>query len=324
MKFNLIKINACLGAVVIGILCIETSSVWAIDDQEAKARSLASYTMGVINDLNGFTEDAIEQFQKSLEHEDNYAAHLRLGADYARLGDLTMAVNELKQVIALDEHNIQARYLLALIYSTQRDYDKAAQEYEAILKSFTKIQPENIEIYGYLAQLYYSQKDYRKAIEQFEAILTIDKRNVDVMFLLGCLYLELNERQKAIDVFSRAVKVNPEHDTSLNSLGYLYAEDGKNLEEAQQLVERAIKIDPQNAAYLDSLGWVFYKKGDFAAALRYLKEADSLMKDPVIAEHLGDVYFKMKNNSDAKKYWAQSLELLPNQKKVIEKLNSVQ
>lgn len=314
----------CLGGMLV-LLAISGSAASAQSlDDEKRIKSLTSYTMGVIYDLEGDTEKAINEFEKSLSLQDNYAAHLRLGSDYARLGLLPRAIKELKQVLEFDEHNIQARYLLALIYSTQKDFDKAAQEYEAILTSFSQVEPENIEIYGYLAQLYYSQKEYEKAIQQFEIILSLDKTNVDIMFLLGCLYLETNQKDKAIDIFSRAIIIDPQHDTSLNSLGYLYAESGENLEQAQQLIQKAIDLDPKNGAYLDSMGWVFYKKGDYAQALQYLKQADSLIKDPVIYEHLGDVYLKLNEPQEAKKYWKQSLELLPDQAEIIKKLDSVQ
>lgn len=293
------------------------------EDQEQKAKSLASYTMGVVYDLNGYTEKAIEEFEKSAAGDDNAAAHLRLGANYARLGDLPRAIQELDKVLAVDPHNVQARYLLALIYSTQKDFDKAAGEYEAILQSFSKAEPENIEIYGYLGQLYYSQRQYDKAIKQFEIILSLDPQNTDVLFLLGTLYLETNERTKAIDLLRRAVKLNPEHDVCLNSLAYIYAEDGTNLDEAQNLVERALSIDPDNGAYLDSLGWVYFKKGNYDQALKYLQQADSILKDPVIYEHLGDVYHKMNRREEAQKYWQQSLQMLPSQPQILEKLKSL-
>jgi len=296
----------------------------AYQSQDDRAKSLASYTMGVVHDMYGDTDKAIEEFKRSLEHRENYAAHLRLGADYARLGKLPRAIEELQLVLKHDINNVQARYLLALIYSSQREFDKAAQEYESILTSFSRAEPENLEIYGYLAQLYYSQKEYDKAISQFETILTIDKQNVDVMFLLGCLYLETAEREKAIDLYRRAILLNPEHDTSLNSLGYLYAEEGEKLDEAQDLVERAIEIDPDNGAYFDSLGWVYFKKGQYADAVKFLKQADSLLQDPVIYEHLGDVYFMMEKKDEAKKYWTLSLELLPEQDQVLKKLEMIE
>lgn len=305
-------------------MCLLSTGSWAVGDEDHRARSLAHYTLGVVSDLKGDTEDAIRQFEKSAEYYENYAAHLRLGADYARLGNLQQAITELNLVLEYDVNNIQARYLLALIYSTKKEYDKAANEYESILTSFQEAEPENIEIYGYLAQLYYSQKQYDKAIEQFKIILSLDSDNTDVMFLLGSLYLDVGERDKAVETFTRAIAINPDQDGCLNSLGYLYAEEGVKLDEARTMIEHALEIDPDNPAYLDSLGWVYYKKGEYETALQYLNRADSAMKDPVIYEHIGDVYYKIDQKDKAEKYWKLSLDLLPDQQGVLEKLKSIQ
>lgn len=311
--------------VIFGVMGFYLSANPAFALEDAKAQSLARYTMGVIHDFNGLTEDAIDQFKKSANYDDkNYAVHLRLGADYARLGKLSEAIKELKLALVQDPQNVQARYLLALIYSTQKDFDKAAAEYESILQSFSEAQPENLEIYGYLGQLYYSQKQYPKAIHQFETILSLDPKNTDVMFLLGTLYLEEGQKSKAVDLFNKILGINPEHDGSLNSLGYVYAEDSVKLDEAQGLVERALKVDPNNGAYLDTLGWVYFKKGDYPNALKYLKEADNLLKDPVIYDHIGDVYYKLNEPDNAKKYWNFSLEMQPDQKSVKEKIHDLE
>jgi tetratricopeptide (TPR) repeat protein len=136
--------------------------------------------------------------------------------------------------------------------------------------------------------------------------------------------VEVKNRDKAIELFARAIKLKPDHDGCLNSLGYLYAEDGIKLDEAKELIERALKEDPDNGAYLDSLGWVYFKKGQYDQALSVLQKADTRLKDPLIYEHMGDVYFRLKKVEDAKKYWKLSLDLLPGQEQIIQKLHSAQ
>jgi tetratricopeptide (TPR) repeat protein len=281
---------------------------------------MAHYTMGVVYDLQGLTKEAIDEFEKSASINDNYAVHLRLGADYARLGNLSNAIDELNRALEYDPDNIQAHYLLALIYNTRRQFDKAALEYEAILNSLSAIEPENLEIYGYLGQLYYSQKKYDEAIKQFEIMLSLDSSNTEVMSLLGSIYLEQDDRKKAIEIFSRAIQFDPKDDISLNSLGYVYAEDGVNLEKAEKLIKRAIELDPENGAYWDSMGWVYYQKGLYKKAIEYLNKAGRFLKDPIVYEHMGDTYYKLNSKEEALKYWKLSLELLPEQAHIIEKL----
>jgi len=109
----------------------------------------------------------------------------------------------------------------------------------------------------------------------------------------------------------------------LNSLGYLYVENDINLDEAVSLINQALEIDPENGAYIDSLGWAYYKKGMLPQALDKLKKAAELLQDPVILDHLGEVYSKMNLKDLAKESWQKSLKLDANQTKVKEKLEKL-
>ncbi len=293
-------------------------------DRITTAEGLAHYCLGYMYDLLGKEKDAVIEYKAAAEADrECYLIHLRLATDYIRLGKLDDAVLELKLVSKYKPSDLNSHYLLALIFSSRKEYGKAADEYEIILRSLSKENPKNIEIYGYLAQLYYSQKKYDKAIKQFEKMIELDPKNANVMYLLGSIYLELGRKKEAVDILKKAIKIDPNNDGSLNTLAYIYAEEGQRLDEALDFATRALVIDPDNGAYLDSLGWVYYKKGMYKKALEILKRANKRLRDPIISEHLGDVYYKLNRIDEALKYWQGSLELLPGQTEVIRKINSV-
>ncbi len=288
---------------------------------ESSAAFVSHYLIGLIHDWNGETEDALAEYQKAEKFDHaSYGIHLKLGTNYARLGKVKEATQELKTAAELNPEDLQAHYILALVYSSEQDFDKAAGEYETILKHFSKLDPKNVEVYSYLGQLYYSQKKYDKAIEQFQYILTLEPKNAEVLFMLGSVYLDTNDRKKAVGYFKKTVEIDPEHQNGLNSLGYMYAEDGVNLDEAVTMIKKALELDPDNGAYLDSLGWAYFKKGMNKEALDYLTKASTLYKDPVIFDHLGDIYYKLNQVENAEKSWKKSLELLPSQESVRKKL----
>lgn len=322
-----IKIIKFIGSYIFfGLILFSTAQAGAFvfQDKVSTAKGLAHYAMGQIYDFLGVTNRAILEYQEALQYDEtSYLIHLRLGADYARLGMLLEAKEELRLVNQYHPGELQSRYLLALIYSTEKQYDKAAEEYEFILKTFSQTEPQNVEIYSYLGQLYYSQRKYDQAIEQFERMLALEPGNADVMYLLGSLYLEIDQKQRAVELLKRSIEIDSEHDGSLNTLGYLYAENNEHLDEAIDLIRRALEISPDNGAYLDSLGWVHYKKGEYAKALEILEQADGLLEDPVIRDHMGDVYYKLNRLEDAVRYWELSLELLPDQEKVSKKISDV-
>jgi len=311
------------GVLILWIISFATGAVFASSDQKL-SMSIAHYMKALMNDMLGATDEAIDEYQKAAEYDEKSSAiHLRLGADYARMGQFPEAIRELKMVSEFEPENLQARYLLALIYSTQRDFEGAAAEYESILKFLTASDPKNTEVRTYLAQLYYSQGKYDKAIEQFEAVLEAEPDNVDNIYILGSLYIDAEQRPHAIELFKRGLDLDPNHDGILNSLAYVYAEDGKNLDEALRLIERALELEPDNGAYLDTQGWIYYQKGMYIEAIDTLKKADMFLQDPVIYEHLGDVYHKLGQVEETKYYWGQSLKLKPNQDNVREKLDRI-
>lgn len=323
-KLSIIGILTVL--VLFGIVAdkVKSAEAFVYPDRIATARSLAHYAMGQIYDLLGLTNQAVMEYELASRFDDGgYLIHLRLGANYARLHLLNEAIDTLHRVQDLNSEDLQSHYLLALIYSDQKLFEKAAEEYESILTKYSKIEPQNLEIYGYLGQLYYSQRKYDQAIFQFEKILTFEPENARVMSLLGSLYIEVHQEDKAENILKLSLMMDPDQDDSLNTLGYLYAEQGRNLDEAEALVKRALVLNPDTGAYLDTLGWIYYKMADYENALLFLDKADVLLDDPIICDHLGDVHLKLNNFDKALHYWQRALELQPGFESVIEKIHTL-
>ncbi len=314
----------CLLVFVFFMLASSRVHAYLYQERLSLAKGLAHYAMGQMYDLLDLTDRAILEYEKaSQSDESSYLTHLRLGVDYARMDMLSDAKTELESVYRYNPDDLQSHYLLALIHSTQKDYDLAAEEYEVILKKYSKVDPSNIDIYAYLGQLYYSQKKYDKAIVQFKTLNQLEPKNTDVMYVLGSLYLELDQDDQAMDILKRALLIDPKHDGCLNTLGYIYADNNIKLDESEQLLRRALILSPENGAYLDSLGWVFYKKGQYEDALKTLKQADSIVKDPVIYDHLAEVYLKLKDFEQALIHWGLALELHPDQENIKKKIEEV-
>lgn len=289
------------------------------------SKALAHHIMGATADLYENSALAIREYNESLAYNpDSYLTRFRLGAHYARMGLLDEALEHLAQVSVLNPEDIQSRYILALIYSAQKKFDLAAAEYEIILKNLATESPENVNLFFYLGQLYYAQFQYDKAIAQFLKILEKNPKNVEMRNFIGALYVELKQDNQAIAMFKEVLNMEPDNDMALNSLGYIYAEQGNNLDEAMTLVKRAIAIVPDSAAYLDSLGWVYYKQGRYQEALDTLFQAQKKIKDPIILEHIGDVYLALKKNSEAKEYWKRAYELRPSESRLLEKIKRIE
>ena len=119
---------------------------------------------------------------------------------------------------------------------------------------------------------------------------------------------QLGDLDGAVRAARDVLALEPDNSSALNFLGYLFADHDRDLAEAGELVKRALVQEPDNGAYLDSMGWVYYRLGRLAEARRDLERAVELTHgDPVVLEHLGDVYKDLKLIELARKQYSRSL-----------------
>jgi Tfp pilus assembly protein PilF len=151
----------------------------------------------------------------------------------------------------------------------------------------------------------------------------LSPRDEQAHFYLGSVYYELKDYPAVEKEFKAAIKLKPDYHEALNFLGYFYLEQDRNIDKAGSLVKKALSLEPENGAYIDSLGWYYFRKGKFKEALGYLEKAASLLSDPVIYEHLGDVFMKLDDRDSARLNWEKSLKLDSSQEQVKKKLLQV-
>jgi len=100
----------------------------------------------------------------------------------------------------------------------------------------------------------------------------------------------------------------PADPRALNFLGYLLADHNLKLDEAEILIQKAVDQEPDNGAYVDSMGWVYYRLGRLEEARKALERAVVLTGgDPVVCEHLGDVYKQLQLIDLAREQYKKSL-----------------
>jgi Tfp pilus assembly protein PilF len=116
----------------------------------------------------------------------------------------------------------------------------------------------------------------------------------------------------------------PDFPGALNFLGYLLADNARELPEALSMIRRALDQDPGNGAYVDSYGWVLYRLGRLEEARVQLESALTLTGgDPVIHEHLGDVYRDLRMPERAREQYRASLEADSGNTRVRNKLDQL-
>lgn len=292
--------------------------------RDAKHDSAAHEVMGTL---------AVRSLSDTLVMSDIYGIYIDKGnyadALYILEGILGVAPHstDLRYMAAICEQNQgnleNALIHYALIDKDSRYYSNAAvqralllnhmgrgAEAMPILQQAIEDVPDNDELY-YIAGLFsYEQNAYPDAVMYLEKAVELNPENVQYLIQMG-MFLEKTEQQdKAIEYMRRVLALDPKSAPALNYIGYTYADQGRNLNEAEKLILQAMEISPGDGYIVDSLGWVYYKQGKYSLALEYLAKAHAMQpSDPVISEHLGDTYVKLNQHEKAALFYEKALQL---------------
>ena len=239
--------------------------------------------LGYIYEESKDTQKALETYAFNVQLEPTFfEGHLHLGVLYYRLKQFPEATEHLGRAIALNPKQPESHIVQGLAYLQQEQYDKSA--------------------------------------EVFLQGIRHNPKNADLHFNLGTAYDKLNRFDDVVQEMETAIKLDPHHADALNYLGYSYAERGIRIDQAVSLTKQAVALKPENGYYVDSLGWAFFKSGQVSEALVELKRAAALVgDDPVIYEHLGDIYATQQRLSDAREAWLHALELDPTNLKLMDR-----
>jgi tetratricopeptide (TPR) repeat protein len=250
---------------------------------------------------------------------DPEAVNVRLGV-LARNGRGKQAISEAEKWLAERPDDLHARLLTARTHEVAGDLPGAIKH----LQRAMEIAPDSIAPPVLLARAYTNagkpaeaEPILTKAHAQFPEINAIT-------FDLAISREKLGDLAGAEAAVRDVLKREPNNPTALNFLGYLYADHNKNVDEAVRLIQRALAQEPDNGAFLDSLGWAYYRLGRLAEARNQLERAAAVSGgDPVIHEHLGDVYKDMQLKELAREQYKKSLAADSTNQRVRAKLSSL-
>jgi tetratricopeptide (TPR) repeat protein len=164
---------------------------------------------------------------------------------------------------------------------------------------------------------------YQEARQALEQAVQAAPANTLARYELAGVYEKLGLLDEAIQALKVNLGLKPDDAESLNALGYFLALKNAELGEAEKLVRKALEQEPDNGAYLDSLGWVLFKEGKVDDALATLTKAAEKFADPVVYDHLGDVYRQRGDAQEAARWWERALKLDTGADAVREKLKAV-
>ena len=234
------------------------------------------------------------------------SAYYFLGFIYEQKKNITQAEKYYRQVRFPDEYFFNARVRLAWLLKEKQKWPEALAIMKDLHSQFEKT-PRSFLVYArFLKEENYSSE----ALEILSQAEVLFPTHLNILFFKGFYLGETGHISESVEIMKKILKINPNHVRSLNFLAYTYAEGNGSLNTAEKMARKALLLSPKSGYILDTLGWVLYKKGHWKEALLHLNQAFYISrKESVIAEHLGEVYQRLKKFKKSAFYFKKAAEL---------------
>lgn len=259
------------------------------------------------------------------------------------------AAQKLEEVLKDAPDSDKVRFYLAAVFEETRQNEKAVKEYRKIpvsstyygesvvhaaylLKSLGKLdealevaskglkeRQDQPQVYAMYASLLDEKNDYKGAAKILEQGLEKFPDNAQLRFYYGTINDRMGNKDVVISEMKKVLELDPNHVQGMNYLAFTWAEMNANLPDAEKLARRAMELEPQDGYVLDTLGWILFKQAKFAESIKFLEAAHKYQSTvSIIAEHLGDAYYKQSMVDKAKKMYRKAADLETDKKKVEE------
>jgi Tfp pilus assembly protein PilF len=264
------------------------------------------------------------------------------------------ATEKLEQILAEAPESDKIRFYLAAVYEESKQSEKAVTEFKkiplaspyytesvvhasyllkglgrldqavAMIKSGYENKKDQPQIYAMYASLLDEKTDYKGAAGVLEQGLKKFPDNAQLRFYYGTIRDRRGDKTAVVAEMKKVLEVEPNHVQALNYLAFTWAEMGSNLPDAEKMARRALELEPKDGYVLDTLGWILYKQNKFVESVKILEAAHKYQSSvSIIAEHLGDAYYKQAMVEKAKDMYKKAVDLETDRKKVEELRNKI-
>jgi tetratricopeptide (TPR) repeat protein len=280
-------------------------------------RRLASLEFG-----SGRYEEAADRLRRAIRrHPSHHEFSYSLGQVLRALGRSEEALEVFDSIPRSHPLYVEARMQMAIYFEDTDQFELALNEIEG-LRSLRAERSLDFQA----ASLRARTGDFDGGVAMLEAMLAENPADVEALYQLGVLYGINKDIDQSLLYMNQVLEYNPENAQALNYVGYTWVERGENLDRAEQLIEQAVRLSPRDGYIADSLGWVYYMRArpliDGARrseGLEFLEKAivqlvlamELTGGDPVVSEHLGDVYFLMDERQRALHYYEEADAMSP-------------
>jgi tetratricopeptide (TPR) repeat protein len=185
-----------------------------------------------------------------------------------------------------------------------------------VLTALTKAYPDVPDVFSAMGDALRREGRFMDAAKAYTSALELTpegSREVSpLLYARGTTYERAGLWADAEVDLRAALELVPGHPRILNYLGYALLEQGTKLEEAMDMIRAAVEARPEDGYITDSLAWGLYLLGDYDGAIEPMEKAVKLMPvDPIVNDHLGDIYWAVGRKREAEFQWQRALSFDP-------------
>jgi tetratricopeptide (TPR) repeat protein len=243
-------------------------------------------------------------------------AYLQLSQIAEKRKDFAGAENWINK-IENSEDMIQAQARRASILASQGKLAEARQ----LIRSLPERQPEDARLklmaeVGLLRDL----KQYQMAYDLLAQAIPKYPEEAELVYDQAMMAEKTGRLPEMERLLRRVIEIKPDYHSAYNALGYSFAERNVRLPEARELIRKALEFAPTDPFIQDSLGWVEFRLGNQAEAAKIFADAFKAKPDAEIAAHFGEVLWRMGQRDRALAIWREGQLLNPENETLLETL----
>lgn len=174
--------------------------------------------------------------------------HAQLAVQYMERDQLAVALEEVNQALAIDPRHSRSNYVMAVLQTRLKEYDKVNTYYQRALK----YDPNNSEAAHDYGVFLCNEGKVDQALKYFEQALAnpLYTGTISTNVRAGeCLVNANKQRDRAERFFEAALAVNPEVPAALYYMADIKY-DSRNYLSARGFIERFFSVSPETAGSL--------------------------------------------------------------------------
>jgi tetratricopeptide (TPR) repeat protein len=168
--------------------------------------AFASFTSGDANRNAGKYTEAIEEYDRAIRVEPNYAQiYNNRGLAYYAKGDYDRAIADFNQAITLDPRYAEAYNNRGRTYYAKGDLDKALADYNQAIT----LNPEFPLAFNGRAYVYLAKKDHERAYADAKQAIRLWPRESVWYITTAEIFLSMGNNKRAIEDLEYVLKISP-------------------------------------------------------------------------------------------------------------------